>query len=496
MAHERVIDFGPQPSATCLLNGKPTSLAHRATGFVGSYLVAGLCLCGGSMLLAVLNNDIGPVIVAGLLLAVGVTAHLLPMLMNRYSIRAFVLTFSVCVCVAGLAQAYSLAAFGTAQSTIDAERFYGLAMGGLGTNALDGLWIRTGAPLALVAWQFMYSVCDTAGFSNGPWIAVLLNGMLVGLASSVVVSAGRSLWGDDDRRLRRLGTLFSVCGICWLFGAILLRDCFALLVNAVFLRSCVVWLKAPNVKTTVAWAVTLVLALVCMHCIRRGLEPLFLLFVFLAIITATRGLRSSAMRMLVPVVLASAVLALLPALFRFSAGVSSRVAEEAASYEYHGEITAGAKGLGYRLVVSQPMPIRLVVGSVHLLINPIPLWHSFRWGVSEYNWLKGWQGLFLVWVTPAAIVGVWVAGTRTFRERGELPALRFLTFYAAVTLLAVAATSLETRHHGQFLPAILMLACVPDATDPRMRSQVRLTRGVWLLTVVVGHGVWAVAKMV
>jgi hypothetical protein len=101
----------------------------------------------------------------------------------------------------------------------------------------------------------------------------------------------------------------------------------------------------------------------------------------------------------------------------------------------------------------------------------------------------------MVVIMPLVLVGAGlVVRAARARERGAAAAL-FVLFYVLLTLLAVAATSLDTRHYGQFLPAVLILAALPGPWPGAQWGELRLTRALWLALVVAIHVAWAALKL-
>ncbi len=458
---------------------------------VSSWIFSGVWLLVGSLLLVIVNNGLGPMVLAFIFLTFGLIIHLFPGFRDPYARRAFVLTFCTCVLITGLAQTYAMVFFGEVQNTTDAIKFYDVVHLGLGSMKMEEYWRGIGSPLPIVTCQAMYTLSSKIGLGDGPWIAVLLNSFLVAIAGSITIKIGRYFMGDDDRGLYRLGTLFAFCGLMWLFAAILIRDSFALIINVIVMWACVRGLCKPGLKNFMITAIVILLAIATMRYVRLGLEPIFLLFGVLAFLSWTRRTRSSVITLMLPLVGLLVGLMLMPLIAKLIGGVTESVMEAALGYGY-GITVEGS--LGARLIVQQPMPIRLVVGSLHLLVQPIPLWVGFRTFMGEYHWIKGWEGFFLVWVTPTAIVAFLAAIKRAFRGGPEAPPFCFIALYAMVTLTAVAVTSLETRHHGQFLPAILILAAMPNKYDPATRAKIRTAMALWFGLVVAGHITWAVLK--
>jgi hypothetical protein len=150
--------------------------------------------------------------------------------------------------------------------------------------------------------------------------------------------------------------------------------------------------------------------------------------------------------------------------------------------------------LGMRFVVNQPLPIRLVLGSIALMVNPIPLWNNFNDNSLDYHWIKGYHGIYQVIVLPLFFAGC-LSIIRMFRRYRNLSVtLLFLVGYLLINLAAVVATSLEQRHIAQFMPAFMILAALPDTREKRAREELRIITMWWLAAVILVHLAWAIMK--
>ena len=90
--------------------------------------------------------------------------------------------------------------------------------------------------------------------------------------------------------------------------------------------------------------------------------------------------------------------------------------------------TRSTGSLGIRLVVNQPLPIRLVLGS-GALMNLIPLWTNFKIGLLDYHWIKGYNGIYQVVVLPFFFAGFLAVFRLSRRVRKEkIP----LLFYSSI----------------------------------------------------------------
>jgi hypothetical protein len=147
-----------------------------------------------------------------------------------------------------------------------------------------------------------------------------------------------------------------------------------------------------------------------------------------------------------------------------------------------------------RLVVNQPLPIRLVLGSGMLVINPIPLWANFQIGFGEYNWIRGYHGIYMILVMPLLFVP-WSAVFRLYgRHRRQAAPILFLALYLVVNTVLVVATSLELRHFAQFLPAFMILAALPDTREKEVQKEMQTIMACWFALVFVVHLAWAIMK--
>jgi len=150
--------------------------------------------------------------------------------------------------------------------------------------------------------------------------------------------------------------------------------------------------------------------------------------------------------------------------------------------------------LGYNLVVSQPSPIRLLLGLGYMHVFPLPLWQGLSSELGDYHWIKSYQGVFLVCLFPLGFLGLLRGIKLTISGGAHVPQVAFLSLYSIFTLLIVISTTLETRHHGQFLPSFLILAALPNLNNREHRKQYRLIAYFWFLAVAFTHVLWMIIK--
>lgn len=451
----------------------------------------GLVLIGGGMQ-GYANSTIGALPVALLFLVFGCLAIGVAFPGRRPEMRAFMLTYAIYVLVGGLAQCYSLFVFHDPQNFSDAVYFLGRISPKPPFMSLADTSAHTS--LAIATWQQVYEVSWWLGLKFGPYTGVLFNALVMGLAGSLTVGTARALFGDDSWRLRRVGTLFAFCGLFMLFGAVLLRDSFVVFFSALSLWGTVRWLVRPSGRTLALAAIVTSVSGCAILFLRDEEVGLFGLYAFLAVLAWYCSRKLNPARVVVVVLVLCALPIAGSYLAVYTQGFQDTRTSGQEYYTRLGATDAKQDSLGMRLVVNQPLPIRMIVGTGALLVAPIPLWVNFKVGASEYHWIKGYQGIYQVLVLPLGVAGMFVI-VRLLRKKGRkaLPLL-FLAVYLLANLAAVVASSGEQRHLGQFMAALLILAALPDTRERSERRRLRMIATVWFSVVILVHAAWAVMK--
>jgi hypothetical protein len=404
---------------------------------------------------------------------------------GRIAYRLRLKMFSLCALVAGVSHVYSTAVFGSnLQSSLEIPFFYDLSRYGFAAEMPS-----INAPYAVLTWRAAYETAATLGLGDGLWIGVAVNATVVALAASVVVYIVGMLFPDDTRRARTAARLVLWCAILWLFGGLFVRDSFALLLQTLVLATFVSLLRHRSVGRLLTHSFVLAILATLVAGIRVEMLATIPILVVLAAVSwalERRGLRRGIL--FIAVALISGAVWLMA-----RERIAEVITRGQAGYQIMIDFTPGGDtGLGYWLVVSQPMPLRVLAGSVYMHLFPIPIWTGFNSSSWDYHWLKSFAGLFMILVTPLAAVGFYRSMERAWRGiRGSAPQT-FVALYWPVMVAAVAATSLETRHVGQFVLAFIVLAVVPSFHDFDDRRAIYIVALLWYSAVLFGHILWMV----
>jgi len=427
------------------------------------------------------------------LLGLGVLLLSLTPLGGTHEQGIFRLTFSVCWVAAGVAAVYANQLDDTSQIIFsDAWSYYTLASNDLQLPPPLELLGMVDAAGAIYAWRAVYNLFDILGFERAPYVGIGLNVFVMALTAVLSVKAVKLIFGNDDSRLRRFTTLFAFSGIFWLFASIHLRDS---MVALVLMALGLAWMYLSAANVTLYRLVIAILVSVVTASILAILRPEFAfapLATYLAASVAM-SLEAKARRQRRLRILMSAIVLLVVAgLFFGNAGADLLSTVIRGRQEYQrltqSQVATGSLGL---LIVDAPLPVRLVLGSAWLLVYPIPVWVELR-ELSAYHLFKALNGLFMYGVMPLVMLGV---GRIITRRSLRTAPLMFVLFMAIGLTLIIAATSLESRHVGSFLPFILVLAVVPDLTATADQGAYGALLGLMLASLVVVHVLWVVLKL-
>jgi len=471
--------------------------AATAVGYsVADYVYAGLLVLVGAALQGYANGTADALTVGIVFLFAGSAIVRLVFPGKQPEQRAFLLTYGICVFVGGLAQCYSLVALGELQGTVDAAKSYLPAISQSPPFATMADYNPHGAPLALFAWQQVYKLTWLLGLKFGPYTAVMFNALVMSLAAGITTATARELFGNDTWRLRRVGILFAFCGLFILFGAVWLRDCFTTFFNALVLWGLVRWLVRP-VMTNLLFALAATGIGICaMLYLREASIVMFGFFWFLAFLFWLQRERMNPARLIAVWLVLCASMIAVPYILGFLSTSTANQSRYIEGYSAQSEERMEVDSLAMQMIVRQPLPIRLVVGSGFLMVFPMPLWAYLKSDITDYHLIKTWHGFYQVLIMPLVFAGFLAVFCMFQRDRKRAVPLVFLAAYLLMNLLAVVATSMEQRHLAQFMPAFIIVAALPGTRQNGTRRGVWHVAIAWFALVALLHLAWIVLKAI
>lgn len=371
---------------------------------------------------------------------------------------ALMITFSVCWFWSGISAIYANYFNDPSQKLADAAYFYELASGtsSININVFDiGSSLENAA--AILIWRIFYDFFESIGFDRDPYIGISVNISLIALTAVIGVTMVKKIFDNDYARIKRFINFFWICPVFWYFASVHVRDAAVLFSISLLSLIWVIYLKKPTKKNLIGVVIATIVSFLLFGLLRT--EFIFVPFAMIitAIIAVLIGKASKVAKIVTVFVIFISILA--GSLFSsVQTDLMEKIENGNESYNEITDLESGASSLGNQLIVSAPLPIRLVLGSAYLFVFPIPFWVGFQL-VSVSNLFRSLQVLYMYAFTPLFILAV-----KQLIQESKLRSvpILFLLFLSIGFTLAVAYTSLENRHFSAFFLPLLVVSMLPD----------------------------------
>jgi len=446
----------------------------------------------GILINAFSYHSFAPVAVAAILYTATYALLVLTPLDGGAERFMFSRAFSVGYLMAGVAAVYGNQ-LGGIDLFSDADVFFEIASSETAGLALSDIQLLHENALVIAMWRDMYDFFGALGFEKSRYIGISINVTAVALSGVIGIKMARQIFGNDEYRFRRLTLLVSACGLFWLFAGIHLRDSIVLLAVTGLSYAWLRFLVIPGLGWRLL-RITLWSSLAVAYFGFLRLEFVFVPvgMVVAAVMALLLGHVDRGQRFVVYVLMLIGVVTTVVLAVSYAAEILVALERGTIGYDEQGADTHGANSLGMALIVNQVMPIRLVLGSIYLFVFPIPFWSGFQLD-SAYALFKSANVIFFYFLLPLLLIAI----TQLLRYKAmRTPAWLFLVFLIVGFTLAVAASSLETRHFGAFLLPIFVLGTLPDLRDVRILRVYKQYLFIVLTGVVLVHFAWIVIKFV
>lgn len=447
----------------------------------------------GALINTASYGSLAPVVVAFIFFAAVQLLLIITPLGGHAEQRMFNRVFAVGFVMAGVAAFYANQLQDASQLFSDAGGFFDMATGKSSGLSLIEIQIVHEGALAIFIWQTVYDFFAALGFEKGRYVGVSINVTAVALSGVIGIKILRRIFGNDDYRFRRLTLLVSACGLFWLFAGIHLRDSIVLLAITALAYTWVYYLDKPDLSWRLGQIVVWTLLALTFLGFLRG-EFVFVpiamtIAAFTALIFTTKQDRRRRVVLFGLLILGGAAVAAFAMIYLQD--LIAVLDKGRKDYAEHAGDQHAADSLGMALIVNQPLPIRLVLGSIYLYVFPIPFWSGFQLE-SAYHVFKSANVVFFYFVLPLLAISLMqLIRHKQVRSTSVL----FMLFLALGFTLAISGTSLETRHFGAFLIPIFVLASIPDLRVRNVRLQYKKYLFVVLSGVVVVHLAWIMLKL-
>lgn len=378
-------------------------------------------------------------------------------------------------------------------SVVDAEKFYTLLSLGITPTGLDDLRRFLEGPFAILVWNYLYEWVVNMGGIHLPHIGISIN--IFNISAAAVLSSLMVILinGYDRRRIISVFYLFSGCGIFILFATLHVRDAFICLVVSALAA---IWC-AFLVKRRLIWLfliiVTTPIFTFVLHYLRYDLSAVPVAFagVGLASLVAAKDIGRAGERVWINVLLVLGLLAVGFAIVMIGPDIIRRFEGRTSAYTEMAGDRAQSDSLGMALIVNQPLPVRLVLGPAYVLFMPIPLWGGSLLSGITYALTKAMGAVFFYFLVSRLAATV---SMMAIYPRARRASVLFLLGVFLIFLMAIGATSLESRHIGPFVP-MAIVASLAFSGSPEFNVRRKNWLKLILLAMLGVHSMWVVLKI-
>lgn len=408
---------------------------------------------------------------------------------NLDDFSSTILIFSICLFWTAISSIY-LNVFDDSQyKGQDSGFFLELAQGAVfinpnifGSNFYDGIG-------AVNFWKLFYDLFYLAGFSKLPYIGVTINTIFVSLSGLFSLKMVKLLYPSDPKRYFRFLILFSSCGLFMLFASLHLRDAFVLFF--VTLQS-YGWIRFIRYKNSSNFFLLFFITVICSYTLFwLRAEFTALGFGFLAAFLGSFILTNQLSRIsqLFLYSLSAFIGITVVILLLNYTSVISDLVDSSINYSKVGAEASGGS-LGYELIISQPLPIRIFLSSIFLFILPVPFWSGMEEN-SIYYLFKSLNAVYFYFIIPLIVL--------SFINFLSFKGLRntenyFLLFCILGFTTVVAFTSVESRHIGSFIPLFLLFCLIPGFNKTIEKKNYLTLLLLFVCLIILIHTAWIFIK--
>jgi hypothetical protein len=402
---------------------------------------------------------------------------------------ASIFIFTVCLFWTSIAAVYFNALDDQQYLGQDSGFFLELSKGAVFINPIIFGTIYYDGIGAVNFWKLFYDLFSLMGFNKFPYIGITINTMLVSLSGLFSLKMVKLIYPSDTKRFYRYLFLFSSCGLFMLFASLHLRDAFVLFFVTLQGYGWIRIIRYPNLTNFILLLLISFISAYALLWLRTEFTALGFAFLvaFLASFIITNKW-SRSVQFLIYSFSASAVVLLLILMSSYTSVISDLL--DSTSLYTKEMAQASGDSLGYDLILSQPLPIRLILSSLFIFIMPIPFWSGMEVN-SIYFFLKSLNALYFYFVIPLLIL--------SFLNFSSFKGLRnntnfFLLFCMLGFTVVVAATSIEGRHIGSFLPLFLLFSLIPSFSSTLERKNYRTILLAFMSMMLLVHTLWIFIK--
>ena len=400
----------------------------------------------------VAEKSLFPLAIAFTYYILGILIFFMPKIGGTWERRVYTQVFSVGFLAAGMSALYRTFAN---DLVIDASFFYEMSSQDLAGYTLNEIQTNFGYALPIFIFNHAFHFATMIGFPQAQYIVIFINVLIVAYSGVVALKIAEITYGYDPYRFKRLALIFSTCGLFLVYSGLLLRDAFVLLGVTVLVYAWVYFLNRPNFHTKLIFIVIIsLISEFYFGFVRPEFSLVPMAFVVMALIALFIASNNKSNLIIFGFFFVIMIIFSL----NYSEIILSSLTTSREKYYVASINESSNKSLGVNLILNQPIPIRMFLGTIFLFIFPIPFWAGIELG-SVYFLLKSINAIFFYFLIP--LIGLSII--QILKDASaRRPVMLFLLLISIMSSLALSISSGETRHHGSFFVPLFILAILPD----------------------------------
>ncbi len=317
-----------------------------------------------------------------------------------------------------------------------------------GSNFYDGIG-------AVNFWKVFYDFFYSIGFGKYAYIGITINTIFVSLTGLFSLKMVKLIYPSDNERYFRYLFLFSSCFLLLLFASLHLRDAFVLFFVTL---QCFGWIKFINQKNLINFILLSLITLTSSYALLYLRAEFTALSLGFGIAFAASFILTNSLSKINKYFLYLTFGSVVSIVVLFISNNTSVFSDLINASELYSKAPSESDSLGFDLIISQPIPIRLILGSILLFVMPIPFWSGIG-ADSIYFLFKSLNAVYFYFFLPLIFLSFLnfsvLRKTRTATNY-------FLLFCILGFTSVVVLTSSENRHIGSFLPIFFLFALIPN----------------------------------
>ncbi len=358
--------------------------------------------------------------------------------------------------VSGIASIYATFYLDNIQLSSDPSGFFDMSIKDSKNLTIPEIQFLYEGALAIYIWRSIYDFFFNIGFEKERYIGILFNVFQYAMTAVIALKITNNIYGKDLYRFKVLKRFFSFCGVFWLFTSIHIRDVMILFILTLLTYIWIDFLgNRKHFKNIIYLILSNILISISIFFLRGEFLFTPLVFLIFGVFTIIKYSKKKEKNIIFYIFLFFCITIIFYLAFEYGSEVIYILNRSNEGYRDLSASQSSENSLGMKLIVNQPIPIRVFLGSIYLFIFPIPIWSGFQLN-SVYFLFISLNTIFFIFFLPLLFLSFKMLFIETNLK------LFYLLTVSISFIFAISITSLEIRHLGVFLVPLFLVALYPD----------------------------------